>query len=168
MLENMDFLDYAKEIETLGMEQYALLSYKTHTRELSSIFVFLADQEKRHYEIFDSWQRKGPPPEVPAETVLGKAKEAFRRMAGHFMTNNYLPPLNYEQAYEKALLFENKSIALYEEALPKVEDREQRSVLERIIGQEKAHSRFITSLMEFLRHPGEWLENAEWNHLEEF
>jgi rubrerythrin len=164
----MDFLDFAKEIETQGMEQYALLSYTIHARELSSIFVFLADQEKRHYELFDSWQRKGAAPEVSAETVLGKAKEAFKRMADHFMTNNYLPPLNYEQAYEKALLFENKSIALYEEAIPKVADNDQRSVLQRIIDQEKAHARFITSLMEFMRHPGEWLENAEWNHLDEF
>lgn len=166
----MDFLDFAKEIETRGIEQYSLLANTMQVKELSGIFAYMADQEKLHYELFDSWQRNGHggTQELPVETVLGKAKDAFENLAGHFNVRNFIAPNNYEHAYKQALEFENKSIALYEETLPKMDDDNQRSVLKLIIDQEKAHARYITVLMEFLRHPGEWLENAEWHHLEEF
>jgi rubrerythrin len=164
----MDFLDFAKEIETQGMEQYAILAYSLSIKEVRDVFVFMADQEKRHYELFDSWQRNGQPPEISGETVLGKANEAFKFLAEHYMAENFLTPLNYYEAYEKALLFENRSVALYEEALLKVTDQSQQSVLKTIIDQEKAHARFITGLMDLLRHPGEWLENAEWRHSDEY
>ena len=88
----MDFLNFAKEIETQNVKQYSLLAHTTQIRELSGIFAFIADQEKRHYELFDSWQRNGTAsPELSSETVLGKAKDAFERLAGHFMTRNFVP-----------------------------------------------------------------------------
>jgi rubrerythrin len=165
----MDFLDVAKEIETRGIEQYSVLASTMQVKELSAIFVFMADQEERHYELFDSWQRSGTvPKELPGETVLGSAKDAFEHIAGHFLDRNFVPPINYEQAYKQALEFENNSIVLYEKALPKIEDNGRKGLLKLVIEQEKAHAQFITALMEFLHHPGEWLENAEWRHLDEY
>ena len=165
----MDFLDFAKEIETEGIKRYSILVHTMQVKELSGIFAFMADQEKSHYELFDSWQRNGAAaPELPVETVLGKAKGAFEDIAGHFLARNFVPPINYEQVYKQALGFENRSIALYEETLPKINDDAQRGTLKLIIDQEKAHAHFITALMEFLHHPGEWLENAEWHHLDEY
>jgi rubrerythrin len=166
----MDFLDFAKEIETQGIERYSLLAKTMQVKGLSGIFTYMADQEKLHFELFDSWQRnrQGGTPELPVETVLGKAKDVFEHLAGHFLPGNFVAPSNYEQAYMQALEFENKSLALYEETLPKIDDENQLSMLKLIIDQEKAHARYITVLMEFLRHPGEWLENAEWLHLEDF
>jgi rubrerythrin len=167
----MDFLDFAKEIESLGREQYSVLARTMQIRELSGIFEFMADQEKRHYELFDSWQRNNvevSASDLPAETVIGQAKDAFERIAGHFLAKKFVPPINYEQAYKQALEFEKRSIALYEEALPKIADDRRKKPLTSIIEQEHAHARFINALMDFLRHPGEWLENAEWRHMEEF
>jgi rubrerythrin len=166
----MEFIAFAKEIETQGIERYSLLAKTMQVKGLGGIFTYMADQEKRHYELFDSWQRNGVEgtPELPVETVLGKAKDAFELLAGHFLPGNFVAPSNYEQAYKQVLEFENQSIALYERTLPKIDDEKQLSVLKLIIDQEKAHARYITALMEFLRHPGEWLENAEWHHWEEF
>lgn len=164
----MDFLEFAKQIEKQGMEQYTLMARTLEVKGLNGIFAYMAEQEKRHYELFDSWQRKEPArPGLPEETVLGKAKDAFEKLAEHFIAANFVAPSNYEQAYKQALQFENNSIELYAKALSKL-DEGQQSVLASILKEEKAHARFITELMEFLRHPGEWLENAEWHHLEEF
>lgn len=164
----MDFLELAKKIEKQGMEQYALMARTLEVKGLNGIFAYMAEQEKRHYELFDSWQRKEPArPRLPEETVLVKAKEAFEKLAKHFIGADFVAPVNYEQAYKQALQFENNSIELYSETLSKLDDGQQ-SVLVSIIKEEKAHARFITDLMEFLRHPGEWLENAEWHHSEEY
>jgi rubrerythrin len=164
----MDFLELAKQIEKQGMEQYSLMAKTLEVKGLNGIFAYMGEQEKRHYELFDSWQRKEPArPGLPEETVLGKAKEAFENLAKHFIPANFVAPGNYEQAYKQALQFENNSIDLYTKALSKVDDGQQ-PVLVSIIKEEMDHARFITDLMEFLRHPGEWLENAEWHHSEEY
>ncbi|MGA2506436.1 MAG: ferritin family protein [Chitinispirillaceae bacterium] len=164
----MDFLNFAKEIETQGMELYSVLAHKTEIRELKGIFAFMAAQEKSHYELFDAWQKKGEAPTLPRETVVSRAKDVFKQIADHFSDQKFLPPINYEQAYDQALLFEKKSVALYEESLPKVTDIGKQVMLKLIIDQEKAHESFISSLMEFQHHPGEWLENAEWRHMDEY
>jgi rubrerythrin len=164
----MDFLDFAKEIELQGMQQYAVLARTVKIKEISNIFEFLSAQEKKHYHLFDSWQRESSSSDLPVETVLGKAINAFEDIARQYLAENFIMPLDYIQAYKLALEFENKSISLYEETLPKIDDKNQQSLLKLIIHQEHAHAQFITALMEFLRHPGEWLENAEWHHLDEF
>lgn len=164
----MDFLEFAKKIETQGMEQYTLLAKTLEVKGLNGIFAYMAEQEKRHYEVFDSWQRNATvKTTLTEETVFPKAKEAFENLAKHFAAGNFIAPSDYEQAYNQALEFENNSIKLYTGFLSK-SGEEQRPVLESIIAQEKAHARFIIDLLAFLRHPGEWLENAEWNHREEF
>jgi len=73
---------------------------------------------------------------------------------------------------EKALALEKQSIALYEEQLPLLgegpDTASQRSVLNSILAQEKGHADLIVSLMELNRYPGEWLENAEFYHIDEY
>jgi rubrerythrin len=164
----MDIFDFAKEIETQGRTLYADLSGKIGVKELSAIFNFLAQEEQRHFDFFDAMQKKSAVPPIPEGTVLGQAKEAFAKMAEHFKVHHFLPPIDYEQAYQMALTYENNSIAHYEQALPGFGDERQLSSMKLIIDQEKAHARFIGSLMEFNRHPGEWLENAEFFHTEEY
>ena len=163
----MDVFDFAKDIETQGKTLYADLAEKIPVRELSAIFLYLAKQEQRHFDFFDSVQKKGPVLPISTDTVLGQAKEVFAKLSENFKASHFLPPTNYEQAYEMALLFENSSIAHYEKALPEISSEHQSS-MKLIIGQERAHARFLASLMEFNRHPGEWLENAEFFHSDDY
>lgn len=167
----MGMLDFAKEIEMKGFQHYSELAKTADTKEISSIFGYLAKEEKRHYKIFDSWQRNVNIPPLGKSNILRNSKLAFRKLAKHFNTLG-VSAVNRDDAYGKALSFENKSIDLYTNALNKITDNvefeEQGNMLKVIIDQEKKHARLITALMEFQRHPGEWLENAEWNHLDEY
>jgi rubrerythrin len=164
----MDFYDFAKEIETEGRKHYLKVADMIGDRELSTIFKFLAMEEKRHYEFFDALQRNADRSSVSIELLVSDSKNVFKAMTETFLTGHIITPGNYSQVYEQALRFENKSIELYEDALSKMDDDETRSALKIIIGQEKVHADFIRSLMGFLRYPGEWLENAEFHHAEEF
>jgi rubrerythrin len=165
------FLALAKQIEVLGRDHYAGLAKEIPVAEISGIFKFLADEEQRHYDIFDAWEKKALLPSIVNTQVLVKARKVFMKLSEQFREAG-LPAKNYYDAYEKALAFENRSAALYEEQLTQIEisagTEYRRTVLKNIIFQEKAHARFLTSLMEFNRSPGEWLENAEWYHLDEF
>lgn len=167
----MNFLSYAKEIELAGAELYSGLAQKAGVIEVSSIFQFLAREEKRHYEIFDAWQQNSVLPAVEETNLLRYAKESFQKLTEHFKMLG-VSVINRDEAYEKALDFEKNSINLYSEALEKIkknlDNEKQRNILKLIIEQERSHEKLIVSLMEFQRHPGEWLENAEWYHLDEY
>ena len=164
----MNFLELAMDIEDEGIRYYMHLSAKTIDKESATIFQYLAKEEQRHYDIFNAWQKKIEAPPIEDTGIFGiDAPTVFKRLMDHFETFG-VPAVHYHDAYEKALLFEKKSIAAYTDALTKLDEREQKVMLTKIITQEKSHARFITHMLEFLRHPGEWLENAEWVHHEEF
>lgn len=167
----MELINYAKELELKGYEYYVILAQESTIGEISGIFTFLAKEEKRHYEILDSWQQNIKIPAIENENIMENVNEVFQKLTDQFRGASFVA-IDRDDAYEKALEFENKSISHYTKALerlgPGKEHETQRTMLQSIINQEKIHAQLITSLMEFQRHPGEWLENAEWYHFEEY
>ena len=163
----MNLLDQAMSIETEGIRFYAELSQKTEPREIAGIFGFFAQEEKRHYEIFNAWKNNIKAPDIDDTKMLGKANEIFQTLSAQFTTAG-VPAIDHDDAYKKALRLEEKSIAYYNEIRGRLGNEEQRTMLTLIIHQEQTHVKLINQLMEFQRHPNEWLENAEWNHQEEY
>lgn len=165
----MDFLETAKEIERQGYRQYLNLAVKTPVREIGGIFEFLAGEEMKHLAIFESLDRNENPPVVEDSGIIEYATATLERLSEQFKLAG-APAIDYEDAYGKALELELKSVEFYTNALNEavLEGTDRQSVLLAIIEQEKLHARLISSIMELLRHPGEWLENAEWYHLDEF
>jgi rubrerythrin len=163
----MNLLDQARGIEVEGMRFYTDLSQRTADRGIAGIFDFFAREEKRHYEIFDAWKKNVIAPDIDDTGLLGRAEQIFRGLSAHFKTDG-VTAINHGEAYKKALGLEEKSISFYNDLSGRLDDEEQRTVLKLIIHQEQAHVKLINRLMEFQRHPNEWLENAEWNHREEY
>jgi rubrerythrin len=163
----MNMLDFAIEIETEGMKFYAKLAEQTPIREISGIFRFFLLEEKRHCDIFDSWKKNIDAPPVENTGLAGKAAEVFKSMSEGFDRAG-VPAIDHEDTYKKALSLEEKSILFYGNLQAGMANEEQKVVLELILQQERTHAKIINQLMEFQRHPHEWLENAEWNHYEEY
>lgn len=159
-------LDFVMELEQKSMELYSDLARRATLKELSGIFQFLASQEKSHYEIVKSWQDNTVSPALEETPFFPDIDKVFKNLSDHFNGNGTMA-LHYYNAYEKARTFEEKSVAFYEQLLENSEAG-RKSILMKIIDQEKNHVLFIVNLLEFLRHPGEWLENAEWYHQEEY
>jgi rubrerythrin len=165
----MNFLQVAKEIEQQGCDHYNALADNESTREFAGIFRFLAAEEIRHFQIFDAMDKKTALPPVETTDVVAYAKKIFQSLSEQFKASGG-SSANYEEVYEKALQFENKSIEFYTRAIDEnlfTGEADQQILLD-IIRQENIHAKLISGLMEFLRHPGEWLENAEFFHSEEF
>jgi rubrerythrin len=161
-----DILDMAMDLELKSVEFYSTLARQTAIEAVSNVFRFLSGQEKAHYEIVKAWRDNIPAPVLQSETILVDSDKIFKNLSEHFSKADDRA-LNYYQAYEQALLFEEQSVHYYRRLLGKSDDG-RKAIIMRIIDQEKSHARFIKNLMEFLRHPGEWLENAEWHHLDEY
>ena len=82
------------------MKQYSALAQTMKEKELSAIFVFMADQEERHYELFNSWQRSGTvSKELPGETVFGTASGSKTPNGATWMNINQMTTARLEQGF---------------------------------------------------------------------
>jgi rubrerythrin len=163
----VNFLITAKGIEEEGIEFYSNLASNTTIKQLSGIFNFLAEEERRHLEIFTAMENKENIPVFDGMNIITKAKELFDTLSGQFETME-TNSFDRIETYKKARELEDKSIAFYKSELEKIGNIEQADILHRIIREEEAHAALITSMLDFQQRPQEWLENAEWTHLEEY
>jgi rubrerythrin len=160
----MDVLELAKNIEKEGREYYLKLAKESPETSLAGVFNFLANEEQRHYDIFDALQRKAPVSTEPG-TASAEAKKMFAGLSSHFA----LPEMfyDYTAAYMRALEMEKKSIALYDGMLAKASSAEDKRILSFLILEEQKHEHLMEHLIEFVNKPNVFLETAEFNHLEE-
>ena len=160
-----DVFAIAKTIETEGRDHYRALAASTDNREIAGVFRYLADEEEKHYRLFDRMQKKLPAEPFDPSDVLQKAKAAFQSMSAAVQTAG---TGDAESAYRKALAFEQKSVDFYEKVLKDESAADQAGTIALVLGEERKHVRLVEALVDFVRRPKEWLENAEFNHLDEY
>jgi rubrerythrin len=161
----MDPIELAKNIEQEGKRYYEKLAKESPVSALSGIFKVLAQEEQQHYELFNSWQKTTYPHPSSSGTVSAEAKRVFAALSAQFT----LPETayDYSKAYSKALEMERKSISLYEDMLGKESSAEHKKTLSFLIQEEQKHEHLVEHLLEFVNEPKTFLENAEFNHLED-
>ena len=166
----MNLLGLAKELEQSAIAFYDECAQSTKTKEFTGIFAALAREERKHFEIFEKWEKREQLPDldqaVPQVTEVIKIfdglSEQFHVTSGEFFSRS--------QIFGMAIELERKSIDHYRRILEST-DKEisiHRKLVELIIAQEEGHIEVINALAEFLRHPGEWLENAEFRHQDDY
>ncbi|MDD5672913.1 MAG: ferritin family protein [Chitinivibrionales bacterium] len=162
----MNILENSMEIEREGKEYYLSLAARTPLPEIAGIFNFLAGEEQKHFDQFSALSKKVRPDPLPDSSALEVAQEVFSKMTASFSVKE--PLEDYVSAYQKAKGFEQKSIEYYQQALAQKLESDQQAVFTFILKQEQVHLQLMTNMIEFVRRPKEWLENAEWNHLDEY
>ena len=160
-----DVFEIAKTIETEGRDHYRQLAASTDNLEIAGVFRYLADEEEKHYRLFDRMQKKLPVESFNPSEILQKAKTAFQAMAVDAVPSR---GGDAESAYRKALGFEQKSVDFYQKMLEDKSLADQAGTIALVLGEERKHVRLVESLIDFVRRPKEWLENAEFNHLDEY
>jgi rubrerythrin len=158
-------IELAKNIEMEGKRYYEKLAQDSPVAALSGIFKLLAGEEQQHYELFDSWQKTSYPHPSSSGTVSAEAKRTFAALSAQFT----LPETayDYSKAYAKALEMERKSISFYEDMLGKSTSPGEKTALTYLIEEEQKHEHLMEHLLEFVSEPKTFLENAEFNHLDD-
>jgi rubrerythrin len=63
---------------------------------------------------------------------------------------------------------EEKSYKFYLEMSDKVKIESQKKIFLKLAGEEKKHMFLLENLVEFVSRPETWIENAEFNHLDDY
>jgi rubrerythrin len=160
-----DVLEIAKTIETEGRAQYLWLAESTVNREVTGVFRFLADEEEKHLRMFERMQKNLPVEISEKSDILKRAKSVLKSIS----VDNVPPRFgDAESSYQKALDLEIKSVEFYEKLVNDKAVSGQAGVIALVLGEERRHVRLMEALLELVRSPKRWLENAEWNHLDEY
>lgn len=160
----------AKSIEEEGMMTYESLAKRAPNKELSGVFTTLADEERRHYELFSEMEKNMPVELFSEESKQIDLLETLHTTLLEMKNDNIKLKTMHdaEKGYRNSLNLEKKSIEAYNKIMDDVKDIFQKSVLRLIIEEETRHVKLIEELIDFVHRPKEWLENAEVYHLDEY
>lgn len=164
----MQVLDLALLREQEAEDYYRELAGKSPDTGLANILTRLADVERRHQDVIKCMQEDNLDCDAGDSTFLGDVREQFqamRRAAADFEFDGSQVDL-----YEHAQGREQESHDLYAKEAETASDPRAKAIFERLAAQETMHYQILGSIIEFVSRadPGNWLENAEWYHLDAY
>jgi rubrerythrin len=161
----MNIFDFAMEKERFSESYYRKLAADAGNKGLSNIFLMLAGEESKHFHLIEGMKAQANVD--VAETSLledaGKIFSSMRDSAEHFNFN-----VTQLELYRKAKDIEQQSIKFYLEKSEQIPDPRQKHIFKILADEEKKHYRLLDDIMELVSRPQEWLENAEWYHLDTY
>lgn len=160
----MNVYEYAMKVEKDGERYYRELADKTNDVGLKSILNMLAEEEVKHYVVFEKMNKNQIIPTQPHVDVFNSAKTIFQKMR----EENTQACFSDDQIefYKSALRSEENSYKFYTEKALMLEDAEQKAIFLRIAEEERQHMVLLENLVEYISFPQRWIENAEFNHMD--
>ena len=159
----MDIYEFAMQMERDGERFYRNLADVSSNQGMSRILTWLADDEAKHYIIVKE-MAEDVEPDMDKTTVLTDAKNVFAQMQGTSLDLGGLQVEVYRQAQE----IERQSREFYEEQADQATKTATKTILLEIADEEQRHYFLLDQIVEFLDRPKTWIEDAEFNHLDEY
>lgn len=160
----MNVYELAKKMELEGEEYYNRLAESVKDKGLKKIFMDLAEDERRHYNIISN-----------IESNIGFCDDTYTKQEDNTVfTNRFeLDKINIIdksqiEAYEHAAALEKESINFYNEKIKEAESDCESILFNILMKEEKKHLETLEFVIRYLRNAQEWVESAEFTHGEEY
>jgi rubrerythrin len=158
----MNIFELAKAMEKEGELAYRELADASEDAGLKLIFTTLADNEVKHYDAIVKMEQDADA-DFAEDALVNDAKEIFTKMKER--AANFHSGTPQEDVYMKALEGENKAVEFYQGLLEQADTEAKKAVVQKIIEEEKQHVVLMQNMVDFIRAPQMWLENAEFNNM---
>jgi rubrerythrin len=164
----MNIYDFAINFEIESRKLYEKFAEESGNENLRGVFQGLAEEEKRHENILRQLKEDKKIDEVDSD-ILSTAKKAFELISKDLTdTKDNVLPQQQVDIYKKAKEIEVDSYKFYTDKAEEAEKPEVEKVFNRLAKEEKKHERIIDNIIEMVNRPNTWLEDAEWNHMEDY
>lgn len=164
----MNVFEYAMQMELDGKAYYEESANKVDSPELKKILLELASDEDKHYNIFKAMRDDIPVEyEQATETkILSEVKNVFQILKAE--NKDYTFPDEAKEIWVHAREVEKQAEEFYRKSADEVDDEKKAGILHKIADEEHKHWVTMENVIKFLDRPNTWLEDAEWNNLEEY
>ena len=164
----MNIYDFAINFEIESRKLYEKFAEESGNENLRGVFQGLAEEEKRHENILRQLKEDKKIDEVDSD-ILSTAKKAFELISKDLTdTKDNVLPQQQVDIYKKAKEIEVDSYKFYTDKAEETEIPEVEKVFNRLAKEEKKHEKIIDNIIEMVNRPNTWLEDAEWNHMEDY
>jgi rubrerythrin len=162
----MNVLDYAMKMEKDGQAYYKKLAGQCQILGLSTIFSRLAEDEQKHFEIFQDLKAGFGASAMADTDVVEEAKNIFTDLPRESETlKNIEKDL---EGYQHAMKIEADSFRFYEDAAGKESNPAIKKLLLKIAQEEHKHFTVMENIYHFINAPNQYLAWAEFSNLDEF
>ena len=164
----MNIYEYALKMERDGEKFYRELAGNCRIEGVRTILTMLASEEVKHYDTITLLKKQAGNSLPVNSKIVDNVRSIFVRMkekkADICFDSSEL------DSYKKARDIEEMSQKFYLDKAADTEQEGERQIFLRLAAEEEKHLRIMENLVEFVARPepGNWLENAEWHHLEEY
>ena len=165
----MNIYEYAMQMEKDGEDYYRRLAGESKTAGLQRIFAMLADEEVKHYGVIMAMRQKIRETVLEDSSILNNTRNVFQDM------KDQKQPLHIDSSaeadkYRNARDIEEKSREFYQQQADQSKSEHERQIFLKLAAEETKHLHIMENIVEFVSRPepGQWLENAEWTHLESY
>jgi rubrerythrin len=161
----MTIYEFGMQMEKDGEMYYRELARKTKDVGLRNILNLLAEDEVKHYSTLESFLKEEKSDFIDSGVLQG-AKTIFQQFkdpAGEWHLEE-----DQVDLYEKAQGLEQQSADFYLSKANEVSDPHQKEVFLKLAEEEKKHFFLLENMIAFISRPKSWMENAEFNHLDEY
>ena len=159
-----NIFEYAMQMEKDGEDYYRQLAQKAGNNGIKTILTMLADEEVKHYNTVEKIKTQNT--QIAKSEILTDAKNVFIQIKESGDSFDF--DINEAELYKKAREIEKKSQDFYMEKSNEVTEEFQRTLFLKLAVEEKKHYVLLDNIIEFVSQPEQWLENAEFFHLEEY
>ncbi|MHC4726787.1 MAG: ferritin family protein [Planctomycetota bacterium] len=158
-----NIFDFAMQMEKDGEEYYRQLAQQASNKGMKTILTLLADEEVKHYNVIE--KIKTQQAEIAESEILTDAKNIFVQIkeSGESFDFN----INQEELYKKARDIEKKNRDFYVEKANEVTENYQKELFLKLAIEEQKHYVLLDNIIDFISRPEQWLENAEFFHLDD-
>lgn len=161
----MNIYEFAMKMERDGERLYRDLAKKTDNRGMKSILNMLADDELKHLQILKAMQKEGTP-EMAETDVLKNSKNVFSQMKAE---GTVISTASEQiEVYKQAREIEKKSCEFYQQKAAEVENPNHKELFLKLTDEERRHHHLLDNIIDLLMRPQQWIEDAEFYHLEDY
>ncbi|MBN1525823.1 MAG: ferritin family protein [Spirochaetales bacterium] len=161
----MDIFNYALQFEQDGEVFYRESAEKLTDSSLKKILLFLSKEEQKHFQMIKNL--KDSSLERPKSIFISDVQNVFTQMKSGGVTFSD-DKSTVVDILETGLVAEQDSINYYESKKNEIDDEKAKTLLGILRKQEDAHYSLLSSILEYYERPDLWLENAEFNHIDDY
>jgi rubrerythrin len=161
----MNAAEQAMQMELDGKAFYEKAAGETNDPGEKRILITLAEEEERHYRIFE--QIKNDHPDSAAEEAANRGetvavtKNIFQQMAEQAPSKEF--GQGAQRVWREAIRIEEKSEEFYRQQATRETDETRRQLWNRIADEEKNHIYLIANMISFMADPESFVQSARYS-----
>ncbi len=155
----MDYFEFSIQMEKDAEALYRKMAENAPAEGIKKVLLMLADDEVQHRKAIENLQKNLD--SAPAKGSALDIKTVFDQMKN----DDSITSLSVDAVddYEKAVEIEQRGLDFYQEKFKEADDPASKKLFEVLMNQESYHLHTTKNLLDMVRRPEWWVENAEFD-----